>query len=367
MVRVSSVRRSVQLKPASHAAAVDRVELAHLHRNAPHGLRGLPAALGDVECAEPGRDAAGQRILQFAFELTRPSRCGSRQHRPARYRPVGAPHHHLRPCKPSGHRHRRQLDIDRRGGADGRRRGFERPARCRASAQQSSGLLAQRLRTRRSARPQQRQPKKGAVSSFSSFLVVRFAGAAATRGAARGSRSARAPNRRRRASSRSVWRMSCCSGGSSASVRSALLTVLRTSFMAAASSGVTSSSMRVDGLLGAGERLVQRGERGAQVGGNLLVRHLVELARNFLHLRLDLVEAVGHGGQLDRVLRHVDLRRRRLREKVERHVRLTRSAQIAVAQLGAQALLGQVSAGAPAAWRATRRRFRRRGRRRRSG
>ncbi|MCY1384941.1 hypothetical protein D9M69_732520 [compost metagenome] len=39
--------------------------------------------------------------------------------------------------------------------------------------------------------------------------------------------------------------MSCCSGESSASVRSAELTVLRTSFMAAASSGVTSLLMRL--------------------------------------------------------------------------------------------------------------------------
>ena len=162
-----------------------------------------------------------------------------------------------------------------------------------------------------------------------------------------GSRSGCAASRPRGVSSCRVWRMSCCSGESSASVCSAAPSVLRTSFMAAAISGVTSLLRLLASCSALDSVLSSEARRLAQVGADLLERHLVELARRYpAPAPADLVQAVGHGRQLDRATGSMStFDRRRLGEEVERHVDLA-GQQVAGAQLRAQALADQRTAGA---------------------
>lgn len=50
---------------SARSSAVDGIELAHLHRDAPCGLPGLAAAAPNSSGAQARRDAAGQRVAQL--------------------------------------------------------------------------------------------------------------------------------------------------------------------------------------------------------------------------------------------------------------------------------------------------------------
>jgi hypothetical protein len=194
-VRASSERRSVQLKLASTRPPSIASNCLQLHRDAPDRLRGLPPALGHVERAEPRGDVAGERIAQLVLERRGPAVLLEHLDLHAAARLA---HHHLRPREALGHSHRRELDVERRGAAHGRRRrigGRDRAgervvvvglARAAGQRQQCSGRNGQRGVSD--------FPNAGFLLFISCRPVCR---AAATRDGAPGSRSARAPSPRR--------------------------------------------------------------------------------------------------------------------------------------------------------------------------